>query len=226
MMEFIFAGQNLPFTVALGVMLVIAVLEGITTVLGAGLSDVLDALIPEFDLDADFDVDMDSPDFDAPGALTKLFGWLHIGRVPVLMLLIIFLTAFGLLGLGIQSLAQDMFGILLPGLLSAGATFFLALPVVRLCGGILGKIMPQDETDAVSEKSFIGRIAVITLGKAAKGNPTQAKLRDEHGQTHYVMVEPDMAEDEFEMGSSIVLVSQQGAVFKAIHNTSAALVEE
>jgi hypothetical protein len=85
--------------------------------------------------------------------------------------------------------------------------------------------MPKDETEAVAETSFIGRIAVITLGNASPGNPAEAKLRDKFGQTHYVMVEPDESDERFENGTQVVLVNQQGAIFKAIRNKSDALVD-
>ena len=86
--------------------------------------------------------------------------------------------------------------------------------------------MLRDETESVSEKTFIGRIAVVTLGKARVGSPAQAKLRDQHGQTHYVMVEPDQPGEEFPAGTDVLLVRQVGAVFKSIRNTRSVLVDQ
>lgn len=83
--------------------------------------------------------------------------------------------------------------------------------------------MPKDETDAVSGKTLIGRVATIISGTAKPENPVQAKVKDEHGKTHYIMVEPDKAEESFETHSKVVLVSQSGAVFKAISSKSSAL---
>lgn len=227
MLEFIFAAPNLPFAVALALMLLIALLEGVTTTLGMGLSGFLDSMMPDMDVDIDFDVDvdadMDAPDFHASGPLTKMLSWLRIGQVPALVLLVIFLTAFGLLGLGVQSVANRLTGHLLPALTASGAAFVLALPLVRMFGGILARVMPKDETEAVSEKSFIGQVAVVTTGKAKMGSPAQGKLTDRYGQAHYVMIEPDEAGEEFLQGAEVLLVSQHGATFKAIRNTSAAL---
>lgn len=221
-MNFLLASQNMPFTVALAVMLIIAFLEGAGTLLGAGIFSFIDSLLPELDIDAD----MDSPDFESSGLFSKLLSWLRIGEVPVIMLLVIFLTAFGLIGLGLQSFAQKTLGSLLPGPFASIPAVLLGFPIVRLCGGILGKLMPKDETEAVAETSFIGRIAVITLGNASPGNPAEAKLRDKFGQTHYVMVEPDESDERFENGTQVVLVSQQGAIFKAVRNKSDALVDD
>lgn len=225
MLEFIFAAPNLPFTVALALMLLIALLEGVTTTLGMGLSGFLDSMMPEMDadIDLDMDADMDAADFHASGPLTRMLSWLRIGQVPALVLLVIFLTAFGLLGLGVQSVANRLTSHLLPALPAAGAAFLLALPLVRMFGGILARVMPKDETEAVSEKSFIGLVAVVTTGKAAMGRPAQGKLTDRYGQAHYVMIEPDEAGEEFLQGAEVLLVSQHGATFKAIRNASAAL---
>ena len=221
MLEFIFAAPNLPFAVALALMLLIALLEGVTTTLGIGLSGLLDSMMP--DIDVDVDADMDAADFHASGPLTRMLSWLRIGQVPALVLLVIFLTAFGLMGLGVQSVANRLTGHLLPALSASGAAFVLALPLVRMFGGILARVMPKDETEAVSEKSFIGLVAVVTTGKAKMGNPAQGKLTDRYGQAHYVMIEPDEAGEEFLQGTEVLLVSRHGATFKAIRNTSAAL---
>jgi len=93
---------------------------------------------------------------------------------------------------------------------------FLALPVIRVLGGLLGKIIIRDETEVVSRNSFVGRVATITLGEAKQGSPAEAKFRDEHGTTHYVMVEPDHTNETFVSGESVLLVSDSGSVMKAI----------
>lgn len=230
MIAFALANQNLPFAVALVLMLLIAILEGVTTILGMGLSGFLDSLMPEMDvdidldmdvdMDVDMDADIDGPDFHTGTPLTKMLSWLRIGQVPVLVLLVIFLTAFGLFGLGTQSVALRLTGRLMPSIAAAGIALLLALPMVRMFGGILARVMPKDETEAVSEKSFIGLVAVITTGTARHGGAAQGKLQDRHGQTHYIMIEPDDAQEIFVQGTEVILVRQQGAIFKAIKNTS------
>lgn len=225
MMYFLFATENLPFSIALAVMLIIAALEGVSTLLGLGIFGFLDTLLPDLDLEIDADLDINSPDFQHPAPFTKLLAWFRIGQVPAIILLIVFLSSFGLIGLILQSVLTNVIGAMLPALIAAVPVFFLSLPVVRLVGGILARIVPKDETDAVSEKSFIGRIAFITIGRAKAGSPAQAKLKDGKGQTHYIMVEPNEPEDVFEQGSPVLLISQQGAVFRAIQNPSEALTD-
>jgi len=231
MFEFLTASQNMPFTVALTVMLGVAFLEGVATLLGAGISGFLDSLLPDAEMDLEIpdltaNSDLGASEVPATTTLSKLLGWLRVGEVPILVLLVIFLTGFGLIGLGIQSFVHTASGFLLPGLVASAIALFLALPMVRVVGGGIGKIMPKDETDAVAEHSLVGRIAVITLGTAAKDSPAEAKVRDQHGLTHYVMVEPDEAKDRFTAGTAVLLIKQAGSVFKAIENTNPALVDE
>ncbi len=246
-MTFLFDSANLPFMIALGLMVSIGLLEGVTTLLGFGLSSFIDSMFPDVDFDVDVDVGVDADvDVDvggggpgggnvdgldlhqvgSPNALSRLLGWFHVGRVPILVLLVIFLFSFSIAGLAVQAVFESILGHLLPGLLATLPALALALPSVHFSGGVLARIIPKDETDAVSERTFVGRVGRITLGSARRGQPAQAKLRDVHGRTHYVMVEPDNEGVTLESGTDVVIVRRAGAVFYAIINTSDALVDE
>ena len=159
-------------------------------------------------------------------ALSRVLGWLCVGRVPVLVLLVVFLTTFGLAGLLVQGLLQGLTTLLLPAWIAWAPALAVALPTTSAIGRGIARIIPKDETSAVSRDSLVGRIATVTLGEARQGNPAQARVRDQHGKTHYVMVEPDGADAALQAGEPILLVSRRGAVFRAIENTSAALVDE
>lgn len=222
MLEFITEPANSPFSIAILVMFGIAILEGICVVLGFGFFQFLDTLIPNLELDADIEL---SSEIEAPSALSRFFSWLRIGKVPLLMLLIVFLTSFGLLGLAIQSFSFELFAVLLPAWLASVPAFMLTLPIVSGSGTVLEKIMPNDETEAVSEDSLVGRIAIITLGTAKKGYPAEARVKDQFGTTHYVMVEPNHQEKELISGSQVLLIKNQGAKFIAISNPNEALTD-
>lgn len=219
MFEFISANENLPFSVAIAVMLIIALMEGVTTLLGAGLSSLLETLLPEIDIGWDVDAG------EQPGSVIRFLSWLRVGEVPFLMLLVIFLTAFGLLGWAVQGLADELIGSYVPASLAGGVSLLLSLPMVRGVAGMLNRVMPKDESEAVSSESFIGKLATITLGQASSGKPSQAKLRDEFGLTHYVMVEPARVEECFQPSESVLIVSKNGAVYAAIRNENTALID-
>jgi len=217
-MAFLLQDGNLLYTGALVLMLMIAALEGVMTLIGVGISDLLDNLLP------DADVDLDAPDTEAGGVLTRFLGWLRFGEVPALILLVAFLVAFGISGLLLQMLANSLVGFLLPSWLLAIPVLLLALPQVRFVGNLLRRFAVGDETEAVGRKSFIGRVAIITIGEAAAGSPAEARFSDEFGTTHYVMVEPD-AEETFTQGEQVLLVEERGASFHVIRPTSRHLVE-
>ncbi len=217
--EFIIDTHNSIFAGALAVMLFIALLEGVTTLLGAGLSNIIDTLIP------DSAIDIDLPDTSG-SALSRLLGWLHVGRVPILVIVVVFLTSFGLIGYGIQSLLLGISGLLWPGWMVAIAAFFATLPIVRVISGGIQKIIPQDESSAISEENYIGRIATITLGTAKYGYPAEAKLTDAYGQTHYLMVEPESETAQFSQGEHVLVAARKANHFIVIENTHAALTDE
>lgn len=244
MIELLTAEPNLPFTAALGVMAALAVIEGLGLILGASPSNLLDSVLPDFDfdgpdldldldVDADLDVDLDvdvDADVDAdlgPGhsGPVEVLTWLRIGEVPFLVWLATYLTTFGLFGLLIQTIAHSLWGDWLPALLAAPLAFLGTLPLARGAVALLALVLPGDETSAVSEATFVGRVAVVTLGTASQGSPAQAKLQDEHGKTHYVMVEPTEEYETFISGTPVLLVQKRGAVFSGVRNLSEALID-
>ncbi len=214
-----------PFTVALGVMLLIALAEAVGTLLGVSPAGLVDQLMPDADVDADMPVDGGVHGVAAGGGwLSGLLGWLCVGRVPLLVLLVALLTSFGLAGFVVQSLVRSLTGGHLPALLAVVPAVMLALPPTRWLALGLSRMMPKEETDAVSTRTFIGRVATITRGVASPGMPAEARLRDATGHTHYVLVEPDEADDRFEQGVEVLITGQTSASrFKAIRNSNAFL---
>ncbi len=212
-----------PFSIALGIMLLIALTEAMGTVFGISPSGLFDQFFPDVDVDADLEMAADAEASVEPsGLLSSVLGWLCIGKVPVLVLLVAFLTAFGLSGIMLQSIAKSTIGFHFPSVIAAIIALFLALPPTRWLAIGLANVMPKEESEAVSTKTFVGKVATITRGIAKEGVPAEAKLRDVHGQMHYVLVEPDVADDEFPQGSEVLLTSQSSAIrFRAILNINA-----
>jgi len=234
MTSFLLAAQNAPFAVALALMVGIGFLELVSFIMGAGVSEMLEGVLPEMN-DVDFDVDADvsgnvdsaTAGADSVGAALRALSWLGLGKVPVLILTVIFLCAFGLSGLVLQFLLLKLTAgsFMLPAPIAWLPALAVSLPLVRWSARAFARIMPKEETSAVSTNTFVGRVAVVINGVARVGSPAQAKLHDHFGQTHYVMVEPDEESKTFETGATVVLVKHLGAVFQAIRNPSDALVD-
>jgi hypothetical protein len=185
MLDFITAPENLPFSVALLLMLMIAAVEAV----GLGASGA--------DLGA-----------DADGDVGGLLGWLGIGEVPLLIILVVLLAWFAMIGIAIQQLVGP-----LPLWISSGAALAGALPLTGLTAGKLARILPGEETTAVSLHSLVGRRATVTLGVARPGHPARAQVRDVHGQTHHIMMEPNDGSQTIAAGETVLLVRREGEIF-------------
>ena len=229
----------IPFTAALIVLGLIATLELVGLLFGVAFSGLVDSALPEFEFDADAEFEMDAelggdggplhvdgpdmPDMPTAGPLSQFLSWLCVGKVPVLILLAAFLLGFGLSGLIIQEVSQGLLGIYIWPILVAIPALIVALPTTRYLGLSIAKIMPKEETDAVSRNAFIGAVATIIRGEAEQGKPAEAKLRDVNGTTHYILVEPDQSGLKFAQGNEVLLVKKSGSIFQAVINTNPVL---
>lgn len=199
------ADYNLPFAIALGLMLLLTLLQ----VIGLGDWD----FGADFDVDADLNVDGEIADPTSAGFGGALLSLLGLGKVPLFVWLIVFLLLFAVIGMAVQAFASDLTGAplypWLAALIAGGATIPLTAGVVRP----IGRIMPQDETTAVGLDSLVGRRAKVTDGKAEKGSPARARVRDRFGHAHYVMVEPHEDASVIPAGDEILLVRREGQTF-------------
>lgn len=191
MLAFLVQPETAPFSVALLLMLFIGAIEAI----GLGGSAV--------------DLDVDS------GVIGEGLDWLNVGRLPLLIMLVLFLTSFGLAGLILQQAANMVTGGFLPWFAAVSAAAGLALPATRLLSRGLGRVLPRDETTAVPIDSLLGRRARIIVGTAQRGSPARARVEDEYGQPHFVMVEP--AEDQsLTEADLLLLTTRHDMIFHAI----------
>ncbi len=146
----------------------------------------------------------------------NLLSWLGVGRLPLLMLLVVFLAIFGISGLILQQLVFDLTGAPLAAWIAVPAVALAALPATGLAARGLARILPQDHTTAVPLEVLIGSTAQVITGRATLGSPARARAEDHHGQAHYVMVEPDRSGQVFEEGERVLLVRREGELFRAI----------
>lgn len=213
MISFLADPKNVPFLVAYGFLIVFGLLLTIGGMLDHGHDH--DAGVdadghPHIhgDIDGDGDIDF----------LDSALGWLGIGKAPISMLLLIFCWAFGSAGFIVQWIAFKATGSLQsPGLASAIA-IVPAIVLHCLLAVVVAKFTNRDDSTAVHSDSFIGKTATIVIGQTTRGKPTQAKLKDQHGQTHYLMVEPHREEDSLQAGEEVVVVARNGSLFEVMPN--------
>ena len=204
MAAFLFATENIIFVSAIVLMLLIGAVQAI-------------GIAGDFDLDIHGDADL--PGWLGLGWLELGWlelGWLGLGRLPLLMLLAIFLALFGMIGLIGQHLLLDFAGAMLSPLIAAPAAFLASLPLTGFAARSLAPLLPRDQSSAVPLDALTGSFARIVTGVARSGSPARARVEDAYGQAHYVMVEPDNAGQTLEEGETILLVRREEHVFRAI----------
>ncbi len=218
MLDLLLQPAVIPFAVALGIMLTLAVIELVTVLIGFGLSGVIDSLLPDVDL-PEVDLDLDGGEavdgISSPGVFGSFAAWLCIGRVPALIIFIAFLTAFGLSGVIIQQVAQSVSGAMLGTLVAVAVALLVSLPLTRYFALAFAWIMPQEETEAVEQQSFLGQVAQVIRGTARPGEPAEAKLADRFGTVHYLLVEPEEGNPDLTAGSKVLILEKRGATYLA-----------
>ena len=196
MTDFLLAPENFPFATALVLMLLIGAVEAF----GFGFAAI------------DTHADLDAPDAE----LSPLLDWLGFGRLPLLMVLVIGLASFGLAGIALQQIALGTLGHMFSAWTAGAAAAVAALPLTGLLSRPVARIFPSDETTAVSLDSLVGRRGFITLGTAIAGSPARARVRDAFGQSHYVLVEPNLPDGSLVEGDEILLVAREADRFRAV----------
>jgi Protein of unknown function (DUF1449) len=190
------ADYNLPFAVALVLMVLLAALQAI------GLGHVFG--------DTDVDADADG------GLADGLLALIGIGRVPFMIWLASFLLLFAGIGVGVQGLADGLLGAPFDPWLAGVLAALGALPTTGVVVRPLAYIIPGDETTAVGLDSLLGRRATIMTGRAAAGHPARAQVHDRHGQMHLVMVEPHEEGSEMLEGDEVLLVRREDERFYGV----------
>lgn len=194
MFDFLLLPQNVPFSSALLLMLLIGGVEA------AGLGSAA--------WDGGGDI---APELEAEGG-----GWLGLSGVPLLVLLIIALAAFALAGFALQHAALAWTGALLPAWTAAAAAALAALPASLIGAKGAARWLPRDESTAVPLDALLGRRGIIQTGAAAAGSPARARIRDGFGQSHYPLVEPNDPGERLPEGAEVLLVARDGDLFRAV----------
>lgn len=185
----------LPFAIAFFVMIGIGLIEAV----GLGLGHL--------DLGADAGVDGHEGVLD----------WLGLsGELPILIWLTSLLGCFTLVGVAIQQGVSAFSGAPLAWpLASVGALIGGGLLNVGAAHG-LAQIMPGYESSVISTDDLLRRRGTILEGAARRGAPARAKILDQYGQAHIIMVEPHDDTAVIGAGERALLVRREGQLFFAL----------
>ena len=206
MLEFLSAQANSPFSIALALVFLLGIFELICMLVGLSVFSTIENWLP-----LDFDTDIDAP----ASGMTGLLGWLCLNRLPLLIWFVLALSSFAIAGFVINFLSVQLTSALLPQLITVPIALVLTFILTHYLGNAIANVLPKNETTAVSIDSLVGCVGTITQGKAVKGLPAEALVRDQFQQKHYVLVEPEEADVEFPRGVEVVLLNHKGKIWTA-----------
>jgi len=195
MLEVLLSDANYWFSVALATVAILFILELVGLIFGISLMGILDD-IPSTSLDPD------------AGSFLAVGNWLNIDRIPLLIWLVLFLTVFGLLGFATNIITHQVFTLSLPVWTTLLLASIAGIAITSRLSVVIARILPKFQTSALDSDDFVGAIAHITIGRASKGNPAEAKFIDSFSQSHYVLVEPMEEKEMFKQGERVILVKK------------------
>jgi hypothetical protein len=228
MSDFLLSPPVVPFTLALGLLAGLLVIEIAALMLGGSVL-AKDAEGLEWDAAAP-DLSPDSPALPAPTDLaqmdlggidaadldlggppalpepTGLAAVLGIGRVPFLIWLAAALAGFGLSGYLLQSLIARVFGGPLPGLIAVLPAAAAGLWFARGYGRALSRLIPGTESSVRSKAMLNAKRGVVSQGTARAGSPAEVRVVDSFGNLHFIRAEPLDARAALPQGSEVLVL--------------------
>jgi hypothetical protein len=190
-----------PFAVAAAIMLALGGIELLTTLVGFSISEFVG---PDVSVEA-----------DSHHGLDGLFLWINAGRLPLLIVIILALGIFSIGGFLLQGIAHAV-GTTVPVSIAALVAAAGSIPMIRSTSRGLARIIPRDETYAVSDADFIGKVALVSVGPLDQGLPGRVRLKDVFGNWHTVAARASPDSTALPVGASVLLVDRDAKSFIAI----------
>ncbi|TVP63704.1 MAG: DUF1449 family protein [Nodularia sp. (in: Bacteria)] len=144
----LFSLANLPYWIFLGMGVLLFLFVIIS---GGGDADA--------DADAEFDADT-----DGEFSFGQILGWVGIGKAPLILLLAVDLSLWGVLGLFLNTLAKSIINGQFSALVRGAVlliSLILSLLVGRFIAEVIGKIFAEFGEDASSDR-LIGCVGTVT----------------------------------------------------------------
>jgi len=201
MIDILLQTSNIPYSIALTIVLFVIALDVILMVVGVGVMGAMDAL------HIDTEVNLQLSGFN------QLANWACLNKVPFVVWLLLVLTGFGLTGLTLNFLSYKIMGFLPTVILTLPLAVIGCFYFTHVLGGTVSRLMPKQNSTAQCATSFVGMVGEITIGTARRGKPAEANFKDEHGQMHLVLVEPLTDSDSFTQEDKIVLIENQDGIW-------------
>jgi len=199
--DILLASDVRPFAVAAAIMVALGAIELLSTMIGLSISELIG-----------HDVAVET---ESHNALSGLFLWINAGRLPLLILIILVLGIFSIGGFLLQGLAHAT-GFAIPVSIAAIVAAAVGIPVIRSASRGLARIIPRDESYAVNDTDFVGKVATVAVGPLDQGLPGRVRLKDVFGNWHIVSARAGPNSEALPVGASVLLVDRDAKSFIAI----------
>ncbi|EGQ0031702.1 DUF1449 family protein [Escherichia albertii] len=193
----LFSDYNTPYLFAISFVLLIGLLEIIAIICGHMLSGAIDAHLDHYDS-------------ITTGNISQALHYLHIGRLPALVVLCLLASFFGLIGILLQHVCIMVCQTPLTNLFVFPVSLLLATIAVHYISKVIAPWLPRDHSSAITEEEYIGSMALITGHQATSGTPCEGKLTDQFGQIHYLLLEPEEGKT-FNKGDRVLIICRLSA---------------
>lgn len=135
----------------------------------------------------------------------KLLAVLGLGRIPITLLIGLYMLFWGTIGLLVNSLCRDA-GVppavfILPSL---AGTFVATTVITRLSAGVIGKFMPSTETFAIVARDLIGRDGHVVY--LVTENTGTVDVTDAYGTVHRRMAKTEPGAPQLPSGTKVLVV--------------------
>jgi hypothetical protein len=225
--------SNLPYWILLGagILLFLFIIAS-----GAGDDDIDIDTDADLDVDADVDanpngatIDLDTnTDVDGDGfSFAQLLGWFGVGKAPLLLLIAMDLSLWGLLGWLLNVVIGDMLGSVVSGLLT-GLIFLGSMVISCIMGSQIsrpiGQLFAAFGEDASSDR-LVGCIGTVSTGKIpliSEGKIGQVDVLDPAKNLVTVnAVLPDWAVVIPQRGEKVLVIQRSASTYLVVVKDSA-----
>ena len=201
LLEHVMAPEVRPFAIAAAMILIVGSIEVVSMLVGASLSELLGTNI----------------DFGHPSdnGVINAISWVNVGGVPLLIFLLLLLGAFSITGFLIQDIARMVAGPVPARAASVGAVA-VSIPLVRAASRAIARVIPKDESYAVSLGDLVGRVGEVVIGPLDQGPPGRVSVADIHGNRHFVLAVAAPSSSPLPQGTLVLLVDRVDTRFVAV----------
>jgi hypothetical protein len=204
-LEHLLAPDVRPFAIAAVMIVFVGGIETISMLIGFSISESIGST---FNFDGHFNGHGDH-------GLLNAISWVNAGGVPLLIFVLLLLGMFSIAGFLIQDIARALGGPL-PTLIAAPAALVVALPFVRASSRLVARIIPRDESYAVDLGDLVGRVGEVVIGPLDQGLPGRVRVKDIHGNVHFVAATAAPTSPPLPQGASVLLVDRDDTRFVAV----------